>query len=285
MSSAVRSIERRIFVRRQSDRQTPTEAGKPRLLVEHIEWGGIWAGYAVSIGLAVLLTFLVLAIGLTSVNPMDVRSWISVAGGAAVWSAIVVLISIFIGAIVAGRTPASSRQYGVLRGVTLWGLLMLTAVIGFAWLATRMAPMAAQMAREMPSVGAGTLPAPQMLHSNVESALLSNNIRLSNGQIDDIAARLNAGDRVDASSTLANAAHISTNRADAILNQVAPPTTTTSQLQPAGPQQLARGAATSAKTAAWAGFWMALLMLCVSVVGGAIGGGALKNLNGARGRA
>jgi hypothetical protein len=279
-----------MFFRRQSDRSQVAPTATFPAPLERVEWGGIWAGYALAVGMAVLLTFLVLGIGLSSVNPMDVNSWASVAGGAAVWSGIVILIAVFIGAWVAGSAPAGSRGHGILRGVTLWGLVMITAVTMFGWLAThavamaaRVAPAAAEIAQNLPPVGAGTLPPPAELRNHVASAIEGSGVHVSNGVIDEVAARLNAGDHAGADSALARAANIPPTRADTILNQVAVPASGTNTNPAASPSQnLAKGAAEGVKTAAWAGFWMALLTLCAAVLGGAIGGGGLGDLRGRR---
>ncbi|MGH8378664.1 MAG: hypothetical protein ACRER7_06895, partial [Gammaproteobacteria bacterium] len=85
--STVRNIERRMFIRRQTDRDIQNQgagvaggagvgatamaagAGAHGWRLASIEWNGIWAGFMVWIGVETLLMFLVLGIGFSRVNP------------------------------------------------------------------------------------------------------------------------------------------------------------------------------------------------------------------------
>lgn len=124
----VRNIERRMFLRRHADRTA--SARLPEIQVAHrVDWSGIWAGYAVAIGLSVLFSALVLALGL-SMASARAASLRVVARHSALWLGVAMLVALFIGAVISGRgTNESSRAAGALHGATLWGLMVLTSLV------------------------------------------------------------------------------------------------------------------------------------------------------------
>lgn len=126
--STVRTMERRLFMRRQNER-LGNSPGAVQTAAAGGEWTGIWTGYLVFAGSAVLLLFLVLGFGFSNVNPFDAGSWKSMAGGAAVWSGIAILVATFAGAWAAARSSLSTRMQGAMRGLALWGLVTITALL------------------------------------------------------------------------------------------------------------------------------------------------------------
>jgi ABC-type transport system involved in multi-copper enzyme maturation permease subunit len=82
-----------------------------------IGWGAVFAGaFTAFVALAILST-LGLAVGLTGDN--------SVGMGAAVWSAIAAILSLFLGGWVMSHSEViSSRKEAALHGVVLWGVLL-----------------------------------------------------------------------------------------------------------------------------------------------------------------
>lgn len=268
----VRSIERRMYVRRQADREM--QAGRGVALAEapgRFSWSGIWGGYLTFIGIGTLLLFFVMGIGFSNVNPLDVNSWQSVGGGVAVWSAIVLIISAFIGAWAAARGPkALTRSEGIKRGVVLWGLIMTSLLLVFGWMAGKVANVAATTAG-----GAAAAAAPLMQQAapaTIQSTLARNGVTVTEAQATAISTRLTAGDRAGAATALSQAAGVSTTRANALLDQITGPVT--GQARTAG-REAARGAATGGTAIAWGGFWLALITLGATILGGAIGSGGV----------
>src|SRR5215216_1788218 len=67
-----------------------------------ISWGGIWAGVLTVLGMLLFLATLGLAIGITAVDPSDADAQ-SIGMGAAIWSGVALLISLFVGGMAATR--------------------------------------------------------------------------------------------------------------------------------------------------------------------------------------
>lgn len=268
----VRNIERRMYVRRQADRELQAGAERGAAVAEvpgRFSWSGIWGGYLTFIGVTTLLLFFVMGIGFSNVNPLDVNSWQSVGGGVAVWSAIVLIIAAFIGAWAAARGPKTlNRSEGIKRGVVLWGLIMTTLLLVFGWMAGKAVNVAATAAG-----GAASAVAPavqQAAPATVTSTLQRNGVTVTQAQATTIANQLTAGDRTGAATTLSQAAGISNARANALLDQITGPVT--GQARTAG-REAARGAATGGGALAWGGFWLALISLGAAILGGAVGSG------------
>ncbi|MGH9394702.1 MAG: hypothetical protein ACRD1E_11075, partial [Terriglobales bacterium] len=132
--STVRSIERRLYVRRQLDRDLASQAAVgggeiPR----HMDWNGVWTGYMTFAGVSILLLSFVFGVGFSSLNPLESSSWSGVGTGTMAWSVVMILIATFLGAWVAGRTPRTSKKHGMMRGITLWGMILLTVLVVAGW--------------------------------------------------------------------------------------------------------------------------------------------------------
>ena len=89
-----------------------------------VTWGGVWAGVLVAMGSLALLSALGVAVGATAIERVsDVDRVVSVA---AIWGAISLLASIFIGGMVATRIGmVYDRATGMFEGVLVWVVSML----------------------------------------------------------------------------------------------------------------------------------------------------------------
>ncbi len=263
--STVRSIERRLYVRRQTDRDAASQMAvatgeAPR----HMEWNGIWTGYLAFVGFAVLLVSFVLGIGFSTLNPAVASSWAGVGSGTMVWGVVMLLAATFLGAWVAGRTPRTSRQDGMMRGMVLWGMILATML----WVAGGAAGVALSTAGGLAGSALSTVAGSHA--AAVQSTLQANGISLTSAQAATLSSLWLGGDRAGAAATLAADANITTTRAQALLNQV-PPAPALGAASTAGAAVRTGGA-----RAAWGLFWIALIGLGCALLGGAIGGGGLQ---------
>lgn len=97
----------------------------------HMSWSAIFAGAVTALGLWILLYALGLALGLSSINPLDAGSAKSSGIFTGIWSLVSPLIALFVGGIVAGRgSGVSIRGSGALHGMVVWSL---TTIVGL-WL-------------------------------------------------------------------------------------------------------------------------------------------------------
>jgi hypothetical protein len=261
--STVRSIERRLYVRRQADRDIASQVAVAGGEVpRHMEWNGVWAGYMMFVGVGILLLSLVFGIGFSSLNPLNASSWRAVGGGTMGWAVVALLISTFLGAWVAGRTPRTTKRHGMMRGVTLWGMIMLTCVLAIGWVAGTAVSAAG-------SVASSVAPAVTSNGANVQAVLQRNGITITNAQATSIANQLTAGDQNAAAAALAADAGIPVARASSLLGEVNTPM--------AG---AAQGAGTATKNVggnlSWGLFWISLIGLGVALLGGSAGGGGVS---------
>lgn len=90
-----------------------------------VSWGGIWGGVLVAMGMLLLLTALGLAVGITAVDPGDTE--MSTLGtGAGIWGAASLLVSLFVGGMVATRVGAIfDRTTGFFEGMLVWVVAVL----------------------------------------------------------------------------------------------------------------------------------------------------------------
>lgn len=86
--------------------------------VGRVQWGSVFAGYAVAVATALLLFALGMAIGLRPAGLMF-------------WAAGFACVGAFIGGIIAARTARAGTWPAVLYGAVLWALFMFTDVLTF----------------------------------------------------------------------------------------------------------------------------------------------------------
>ena len=97
-----------------------------------ISWGGIWAGVLTVLGTLLFLTTLGLAVGISAAHPGT--SDASALGiGAAIWSAVSLLIALFVGGMAATRLGmVFDKAAGAFEGALVWVL----SFVALLWLAS-----------------------------------------------------------------------------------------------------------------------------------------------------
>lgn len=93
-----------------------------------VSWGGIWGGVLVAIGLLLLLSVLGVAVGVSAVDPGDTQAG-SVGAGIGIWGGLSLLISLFVGGMVATRIGAIfDRTTGFFEGALVWAVSVLLMI-------------------------------------------------------------------------------------------------------------------------------------------------------------
>jgi hypothetical protein len=244
-----------------------------------VSWGGVWSGFLVGLGALLLLSVLGLAVGISAV---DVRAGQGGARGlgigAAVWAGLSLLVSLFIGGMVASRTSLiADRGTAALQGTLVWVL----ATLGLLYLAASGV-----------SLGAGALFG---VLGGVTSSLgavvggASGLAGLASGDVDQILARL---DDPGTAETIAAATGMSADEARTALTNLrtrveaarSDPTRAIAEAREglrsiaARAGERATQAAASAKTYATRTSWIALGTMVLSLL--AALGGALAGARG-----
>jgi hypothetical protein len=97
-----------------------------------ISWGGVWAGVLTVLGTLLFLATLGLAIGVTAADPGEVDAG-ALGMGAAIWSALSLLVALFIGGMAAARLGMIfDKAAGAFEGALVWVLSFLVVL----WLAS-----------------------------------------------------------------------------------------------------------------------------------------------------
>jgi len=93
-------------------------------LVRRVSWGAILAGLFVTLVIQVMFTLLGAAIGLASVDPLrQGPSGKSIAIGSGIWLLVTGLVSIWLGACIAGRLSGGpGRADGLIHGIVTWSV-------------------------------------------------------------------------------------------------------------------------------------------------------------------
>jgi hypothetical protein len=110
-----------------------TMGGVQALPGARVSWGGVWSGLLIALGALLLLTMLGLAVGISAIDVGPGQSPGRGLGvGAAVWSGLSLLISLFLGGLVAARMGLiAERGSAVVQGALVWVL----ATLGLIYLA------------------------------------------------------------------------------------------------------------------------------------------------------
>jgi hypothetical protein len=142
-----------------------------------VSWSGVFGGVIVGVGTLLLLTALGLAVGITAVDPLDPNAS-AIGTGAAIWSGLSLLISLFVGGWSAARMSMLwDRTAALFQGTLVWALSMLLIL----WLAASGIGLIAGQAFGLASNVA----------QGVGSAVANVNVdELSAGDVDQILARL-----------------------------------------------------------------------------------------------
>jgi hypothetical protein len=109
------AVERNVLIERPVDRF----AGM------RVSWGGVFAGVLAGVGTLLLLTSLGLAIGVSAVDPSQ-PDGSAIGTGAAVWTALTLLISLFVGGWTSTRLSMLwERTTALFEGALVWVLSMI----------------------------------------------------------------------------------------------------------------------------------------------------------------
>lgn len=236
-----------------------------------ISWGGIWAGVLTVMGTLLFLATLGVAIGISAVDPGQTDAG-SFGTGAAIWSALSLLIALFVGGMAATRLGmVFDKAAGAFEGALVWVLSFLLVL----WLASAGVRLIASGISGLFS-GIG----------QTVSAAAGGMDDLSGGDVQQMLNRLNDPEttRMLASATGMSEAEVRaqlsdvTSRVEAVRDNpqqaAAEVRQGTAQLMERARQQLpvmAENAQDSASKAAWITF-AAMVISLIAAVGGAMMG-------------
>ena len=120
---------RRLVPRRTGDGSTSMHRSANLIDVQgmQVSWGGIWGGVLVGLGLLLLLTSLGLALGVSAVDPESDNGALGI--GAALWAAISLLLSLYVGGMASKRIGAIfDKTTGLFEGALVWVISLLLIV-------------------------------------------------------------------------------------------------------------------------------------------------------------
>ena len=168
-----------------------------------ISWGGVWAGVLTVLGTLLFLTTLGLAIGVTAADPGNADA--SALGiGAAVWSALSLLIALFVGGMAATRLGMIlDKAAGAFEGALVWVVSFLIIL----WLASSGVRL---IASGISNVFGGV--------TQTIGAATGGLDDLSSGDVDQILSRLN---NPQTANTVASVTGMSEQEASSRLNALA----------------------------------------------------------------
>jgi len=209
------------------------------------------AGFFIATVTQILLNALGVAIGLSAVGAEGETSGTAIGIGAGIWTVLSSIISVFVGAWVAGRyTSIPERGEGSLQGALVWSL----SLIFFIWVAA--SGISSAIGGIMGVVGQGVQAGAQGAASQT-------------GQADQNVGRGAGGGQMDRESmiqNLMNTTQMSREQAEKAVDQLSNP----QQMR----QQAAEAAETTAKVGAAAAWWFfitAFLSLGAALWGGNMG--------------
>jgi hypothetical protein len=97
--------------------------------IRRINWGAIWTGVVVALGMVFMLKLFGLFIGFRMYNPGAQNPWAGMMGWTGVWYLVTVAFSMYIGAWCAARSSGSWRTGdGILHGLGTWGVTTVAAM-------------------------------------------------------------------------------------------------------------------------------------------------------------
>jgi hypothetical protein len=124
----------------------------------HMRWSAVFAGTAFAIGIWILLQTLGMGIGLSAVDVDNAGNLKGIGIGTGVWSLIVPLIAMFIGALLAGRlSGAWSRGVGAMHGGVMWALALVIGLWAMFSLVSAIASGASRIGGAAVSTGAAAV--------------------------------------------------------------------------------------------------------------------------------
>lgn len=122
MALATPYQDRRVAERRQIAHPATRIGGTDGV---RVSWGGIWGGVIAALGVLLLLTAIGLAVGITAADPVGPGT-AAIGAGAGIWAAAALLVSLFIGGMVATRIGATyDAGTGFWEGFLVWTVSLL----------------------------------------------------------------------------------------------------------------------------------------------------------------
>lgn len=224
--------------------------------VSRVSWGAAIAGFFIATVTQILLNALGVAVGLSAVGAEGQASGTALGVGAGIWMIITSVISVFIGAWVAGRyTSITERGEGSLQGALVWAL----SLIFFVWIASM--GIGSALGGIIGFVGQGVKGGAQVAATQMGK----NDQNIGKGG--PAAGQQSGTDRESMIQNLMSTTGISRDQAEKAVNQLG-----------ANPEQMkqkvAQAAETTAKYGAAAAWWFfitVLLSLGASIWGGNVG--------------
>ena len=180
----------------------------PGLQGIRVAWGGVWSGFLVALGTFLLLSILGMAIGVSAadVGTPNTTSAKSVGISAGIWSGVALLISLFIGGLVATRASmVHDGAAGLIEGVLIWVLSVLSLIY---MAGSGLGMLSSGVFGALGSVSQGATAVVRDMDVNA----------LANGDVGQITARLNDGKTV---SMVAAATGMPQQEARATLSEIA----------------------------------------------------------------
>ncbi len=99
-----------------------------------LSWAAVFGGVCMALGVTVLLVAVGMAVGLSMIDPSNPATAKPAGIGTGIWAAIVPIIALFLGGVVASRTAGpATRVSGMIHGAVLWGLTTVIGVLSLGW--------------------------------------------------------------------------------------------------------------------------------------------------------
>jgi hypothetical protein len=226
--------------------------------LQRVRWGAVFAGLFFTVVTQMLLTILGLAIGFTAVDPRQGAPGEAFGWGAAIWAALTLIVSLFVGAYLTGRlSNVTNRNDGALNGALTWAV----SLVVMMYLVTSGA--ASLVSGVFGLVGATANTAANIAAQTAGSAAASGNDVVS--QAKDAASR--AGIDVDAMKQRAQGAM--QDAQDTAQRATTPGTPENAQVK-----ETAAKATDYAATGAWSLLIAALIGLAIAAWAGGLGAAA-----------
>jgi hypothetical protein len=97
--------------------------------IRRINWGAIWTGVVVALGMMFMLKLFGLFVGFRMYNPDAAKPWAGLMGWTGVWYLVTAAFSMYVGGWCAARSSGSWRGGdGILHGLATWGLTTVAAM-------------------------------------------------------------------------------------------------------------------------------------------------------------
>jgi hypothetical protein len=239
-----------------------------------ISWGGVFGGVLAGVGTLMLLSSLGLAIGISAVDPRNPDAG-NLGTGAAIWTALTLLIALFIAGWASTRLSMLwERTTAIFEGVLVWVLsfilILYLAASGISLIASGAFGLLGQTAQAVGSSVGATIDESSMAGGNVDQMLA----RLRDPQTARVVAGATGMSQQDATSELnqiaqrvESARNDPARAADEVRNGMRDLASRARE----GVQQTAAQAKPAAAKTAWITFAALVLSLLAAIWGAAVG--------------